>query len=100
MKFFRRLAGILAVLFHATAALYYLAISPPLHFFYEIAPPAGSNSVYVPGEPCPSFSKSAGGSDVPIFSCCEIRMHYSYRTGTPGYLGSLLTFYLLLVYHA
>jgi hypothetical protein len=55
MKFLRRMMGILAALLHATAALYYLAISPPLHLFYEVAPPAGANSVYVPGKPSPAF---------------------------------------------
>jgi hypothetical protein len=29
-------------------ALYYFAASPPLHLFYDVAPPAGPASVYLP----------------------------------------------------
>jgi hypothetical protein len=30
--------------------LYFLIASPPLHFIYEIASPAGPSSVYIQGE--------------------------------------------------
>ena len=30
--------------------LYYLLASPPIHWWYDAAPPAGPASVYVPGE--------------------------------------------------
>jgi hypothetical protein len=32
------------------AVVYFLLSSPPIHFFYDVVPPAGPSSVYVPGK--------------------------------------------------
>jgi hypothetical protein len=31
-------------------ALYYAVASPPMHWFYEVSPPAGPATVYIPGK--------------------------------------------------
>ena len=31
-------------------AIYFVIASPPMHWFYDVSPPAGPNTVYVPGK--------------------------------------------------
>lgn len=45
----RRGASAMVASLYFVAGLYYLLSSPPLHLLYEPLPPAGPNSVYVPG---------------------------------------------------
>ena len=47
---FGLLAGFLGIGIASLVGLYVLVASPPLHWAFETAPPAGLNSVYVPGK--------------------------------------------------
>jgi O-antigen/teichoic acid export membrane protein len=49
-KFFSKAFCWLAVITVAFFALYYALASPPMHWVYEVAPPAGPSSVYIPGK--------------------------------------------------
>lgn len=40
--------GVIMAIIISFFALYYFAASPPLHLFYDVAPPAGPASVYLP----------------------------------------------------
>ena len=42
--------GFVALSLANVVVLYYLLASPPIHWWYDVAPPAGPYSVYVPGE--------------------------------------------------
>jgi len=50
MKGLLQVGGGFFVFLHAIGGLYAFLISPPIHLFYDIKPPAGNSTIYVPGK--------------------------------------------------
>ena len=50
MKGLLRVGGGFFVFLHAIGGLYAFLISPPMHLFYDVKPPAGNSTIYVPGK--------------------------------------------------
>lgn len=60
-----RILGIVTFYFLVSIAtflgLYYALASPPMHLIYDVSPPAGPSSIYVPGE-------TLSGIHIPLYT--------------------------------